>query len=94
MVLVFGIGITAFAVRPRLASVIAHGVIAASFALELVGSLVRAPQWLLDLSVLHHIALAPAVSPRWGTDAILLGIALSRFVCATVWFRRRDLVAG
>jgi ABC-2 type transport system permease protein len=94
VVVVFSIGITAYAVRPRSASVIAHGVIAASFAVELVGSLVRAPHWLLDLSVLHHIALAPAVSPRWGTDAILLGIALILFTCASVLFRRRDLVAA
>ena len=42
----------------------------------MVGSLVQAPTWLLDVSLLHHLVLAPAVPIRISTDLVLIAIAI------------------
>lgn len=89
---VLGVGLLVFGIAPRWASAAAYGLVAWSFLVEFVGALLAAPAWLLDLSLLHHIAAAPAVSPRWGTDGLLLAIAALGVAGGTYAFGRRDLV--
>lgn len=85
-------GIAVAGVRPRLAAPTVYAVIAVSFAVEMVGSLVQAPSWLLDLSLLHHLVLAPAVPVRLSTDLVLVTIALAFAAAGFAGFRARDLV--
>ncbi len=87
-------GIAVAGLRPRLAAPVVYAVVAVGFAVEMVGSLVHAPAWLLDLSLLHHLALAPGVPIRIGTDFVLGGIAIALGAVGFVAFRRRDLVDG
>jgi putative exporter of polyketide antibiotics len=50
--------------------------------------------WLMDTSLLHHIALAPTVDPNWTINAtyLVIGAALA---AAGAWrFHRRDLRTG
>jgi putative exporter of polyketide antibiotics len=88
---VLGVGVLVFAVLPRAAPAVAYGLVAWSFLVELVGALASAPNWLMDLSVLHHVAVAPAVAPRWNANLILLAAGLAAAALAIVAFRRRDI---
>lgn len=66
-----------------------HGLVAWSFLVETVGASLGAAHWLLDLSILHHIARAPAAAVRWNSAAILVAIGLAAAVGALA-FARRD----
>jgi ABC-2 type transport system permease protein len=89
---VLGIGTLATGVAPRTASTIAYAVVAGSFVLELVGSVVDMNHWLRDLSLFHHLAPAPAVDPNWSSVLVLALIGLVSAAVGVVLVARRDLV--
>jgi ABC-2 type transport system ATP-binding protein len=49
--------------------------------------------WVLDTSLFHQMAAAPAVAPNWGSGAILIGLGTAAAAVGAVAFRYRD-VAG
>jgi ABC-2 type transport system permease protein len=89
--LVIGIGTLVHGVRPHLAGPVAYGVVAWSFLVEMVGSLVKADHLILDTSVLHHIRPAPAAPVDWTSTALLLLLAASTAGAGVLAFVRRDL---
>jgi ABC-2 type transport system permease protein len=90
-VLVLGLGVLLFGVAPRVAVPVTHAYVAGSFLLETVGAAVELPGWLLDLSVLHHVAPAPAVDPDWPAAGVLVAIGVVAAVAGGLAFARRDL---
>jgi hypothetical protein len=46
---------------------------------------------LLDTSVLHHTARAPAAAVQWDMAAILTGIGIATAITGAAAFTRRDL---
>jgi ABC-2 type transport system permease protein len=90
-IFVLGIGTLAHALAPRFASAVAYGLVAWSFLLEIVGAGLGLNRWVLDLSILHHIARAPAADPRWGSAAILVALGLAAAAAGAAAFARRDL---
>lgn len=93
-IFVLGIGTLVHGLAPRLAGAVAYGLVAWSFFVEVVGASVGASHWLLDTSVLHHIARAPASQVRWDSFAVLLVVGIIA-AAAGVWrFARRDLVGA
>ena len=91
VILVLGAGIFALGVRPRLTSVIAYGVVVWSLLIDMLASGLNLNHWLLDTSVLHQVVLAPAVSPKWSVDLIILIISIGLGLIGAVAFNRRDL---
>ena len=90
-VFVLGSGTLVLAVAPRLTSAAAYGLVAWSFLVELIGALVRTNRWILDTSVLYHVAPAPATNPHWGSAAVLVGLGVVAAAAGAAGFRRRDL---
>ncbi len=90
-VFVLGLGVLLFGVVPRLAVAVTYAYVAGSFLLETVGAAVELPGWLLNLSVLHHVAPAPAVDPDWPAAGLLVGIGVVTAVVGGLVFARRDL---
>lgn len=90
-ILVLGIGTLAHGLAPHYTNAVAYGVVAWSFLIEIIGAGIGASHWLLDTSVLHHIARAPATTVRWDSAAILVAIGLATAVLGAVAFIRRDL---
>jgi ABC-2 type transport system permease protein len=90
-VFVLGAGTLAHGVVPRMAIPLTYTLVAGSFLLEVVGAAVSLPSWVLNLSVLHHVAPAPAVSPDWRSAAglVLLGVLLAAGGAAAL--SRRDV---
>lgn len=89
--LVLGIGTLVHGALPRLASPLAYGLIAWSFLVELVGTIAGANHYFLDLSIFHHMALAPAADIRWDAAGIFVGLGLAGAVLGVVLFNRRDI---
>lgn len=88
---IFGIGVFAFGVMPRLTSVFTYGAIAWSFLIVMLSSGLSLNHWLLDTSILHHVTLAPAVGANWVADGCLVAIGLILFLIGVLGFNSRDL---
>ena len=73
---VLGAGALVFGLRPRLCGPVVYGLVAWSFLVDLLGSVIKGQDWVRDTSLFSHIKLAPAVSPDWGTAAVMLALAL------------------
>ncbi len=90
---VLGVTSLAFGVQPRVVNIVGYSVAAWSFLIELIAPVIR-NRWLLDSSVLHHLALAPSVNPNWTTAAWLTGLGILGAAAGIIAFSRRDLVGG
>jgi ABC-2 type transport system permease protein len=86
-----GLGALVLGWRPRAAVALVYGVAAWSLLIELIGGAVDASHWLLDTSVLHHVAPAPAVPPNWTSAAVLFAAGLAMAAAGTARFAGRDL---
>lgn len=91
---VLGLGLLLLGLIPRLAGPLTYSIVAGSFLLEIVGSAVELPEWVLALSVLHHVEPAPAVDPDWAAAAVLVGLGVALAVAGGAALRIRDLQTG
>ncbi|MEI6867779.1 MAG: ABC transporter permease subunit [Actinomycetes bacterium] len=90
----FGVSLMVFGFYPRAVSIVGQSLLAWSFLLELIGSTLKLNHYLLDTSFLHHMAFAPAASPRGGQNLLLLGIAAVLSLAGLFGFNRRDTAIG
>ncbi len=88
---VLGAGTLAYGTWPRLATAAAYGLVAWSFLIELLATVIT-NRWLLDTSVLHHIQPVPAAQPDWTAATWLTGLGILTAMTGTALFSRRDLV--
>lgn len=91
VILVLGIGVFAIGLAPRLTSFLTYGAVGWSFLVVMLSSGLTLNHWLLDTSILHHVAFAPATNPQWGSAAGLLGAAIVLGLLGAWRFKYRDL---
>jgi ABC-2 type transport system permease protein len=82
----------AFALTPRASSGIAYALVSVAFVWQLFGSLLGAPNWLLDLTPFRHVGLVPAQPFRATAAAAMLAIAAAACLASLWAFRHRDLI--
>lgn len=85
-----GFGIFVFGFAPRLVSPASYGMVAFAFLIQFLASALNAKEWILNLSVLHHIALAPSVDPDWAKDWKVAAVGLILAILGAWAFNRRD----
>ncbi len=88
---IFGVGIFTLGVRPRITSFLAYGLIAWSFLIDMLSSGININHWIIDTSILNHMAFAPAATPDWSVNIILAVIALILGLIGIIAFNQRDL---
>jgi len=93
-ILFLGIAALAYAVAPRAATGIAYGLVTVAFLWQLIGSLLGAPKWLVEITPFAHVASVPAQSFRVGAAAVMLAIGLVATAVAVAAFGRRDLTGA
>jgi ABC-2 type transport system permease protein len=93
-IFVLGTGTLAHGLAPRFASTAAYAVVAWSFLVEIIGASLGASRWLLDTSLLHHIARAPAVGVQWGSAGVLVALGTAAVVAGAAALARRDLAGA
>ncbi len=90
-VFVLGVGALTFGVRPRAISVVTYGLLVWSFLADIIGGIINVSHWVLDTSLFHQMAAAPAVSPNWTSGAILTILGVAFAAVGVVAFGHRDL---
>jgi ABC-2 type transport system permease protein len=86
-----GIGVLTFGVRPRLMSPVVYVLLGWSLLIVVVGGIGTMSHWVLDTSVFHQMASAPAVSPHWAANGVMTAIGVAGALLGDMTFRRRDL---
>ncbi|MGH2718012.1 MAG: hypothetical protein ACRDJU_05490, partial [Actinomycetota bacterium] len=86
-----GIGALAFGVKPRATAAVVYAVFGWSLLIDLVAVSGAESHWLLDTSLFHQMAAAPAVAPDWAVNGVLLVIAGATALIGATSFARRDL---
>jgi ABC-2 type transport system permease protein len=86
-----GIGVLALALWPRGSSYVVYTVLGWSLLVEVVGGIGSTSHWLLDTSLFHQMAAAPAVGPDWTAGAAMIGFGAVCAVAGGVAFGHRDL---
>jgi ABC-2 type transport system permease protein len=89
--LFLGIAALAYAIAPRASAGIAYALVAVAFLWDLVGSLLGAPRWLVELTPFAHVGLVPAQPFRATAAAVMIALAVLASLSALWAFRRRDL---
>jgi ABC-2 type transport system permease protein len=92
--LFLGVAALAYAVVPRASGAIAYGLVTVTFLWQLVGSLLSAPSWLVDLTPFAHVGLVPAQPFHAAPAVAMLAIGAASASLAVVAFRRRDLLGA
>jgi ABC-2 type transport system permease protein len=86
-----GLGVLALGVWPRGTSYVVYGILGWSLLIEVVGGFGSGRRWLLDTSLFHQMAAAPAVDPNWTANAVMLAVGVAGVLVGLACFGRRDL---
>jgi ABC-2 type transport system permease protein len=89
--LLLGAGVLTFGFAPRLTPFVCWGLLAWAFLVDMLGSAIKVNHWVMDTSLLHHLALAPAVSPNWRIVGSYLAIGAAAALIGGWRFTQRDL---
>ena len=90
-----GVGVLAFGVWPRRTAAVVYTVLTWSLLADIVGGFGGsgpASRLLLDSSVFHQMASAPAASPNWTANGVMVAVGVACALLGAVAFNRRDLV--
>jgi ABC-2 type transport system permease protein len=90
-IVILGVGVLTLGIRPRATSIVVYGVLVWSLLLVIVGGIGAVNHWVLDTSVFHHMASAPAVRPDWEANGIMTAVGMASALAGGSAFRRRDL---
>ena len=86
-----GLGVLAFGMWPRATSYVVYGILGWSLLIEVVGGFGSGGRALLDTSLFHQMAAAPAVDPNWTVNAVMMAIGAAGVLVGLASFSRRDL---
>jgi ABC-2 type transport system permease protein len=89
---VLGTGILVNGTWPRATSVAVYGVISWSVLVTVIGGFADNSHWLLDTSLCHQMAAAPASAPNWASNGIMVALGAVAATIGGFAFQRRDLV--
>jgi putative exporter of polyketide antibiotics len=73
---------------------VVYGLLGWSLLVVVVGGIGAVSHWILDTSVFHQMASAPAVSPHWEANGVMVAIGGACALLGGAAFRRRDLQGG
>jgi ABC-2 type transport system permease protein len=90
-VLLLGIGLLTLGVLPRWTAAASYTLLAWSFLMDMVGSVLHLNHWLLDTSLLQHPALAPVTAVNWTVVLAYIVLAVLAGGVGALAFDRRDL---
>lgn len=89
---ILGVGVLAVGLRPRATTTAAYGLLVWSLLVEILAGTGSINHWVLDTSIFHQMAAAPAVTPNLTVVVSLCTVAVLLAVTGAIGFRHRDLM--
>ena len=93
-IVILGIGVLTFGLRPRATSIVTYAVLGWSLLIVIVGGFGTVSHWVLDTSVFHHMASAPGMPANWTANGIMTAVGVTAALVGVLAFKRRDLQGG
>jgi ABC-2 type transport system permease protein len=93
-ILFLGVATLLFGLVPRAGAGAAYGALALAFLWDLVGGLLSAPTWLLDLTPFRHVGLVPIRPFPFAAAGVMLALGVVAALIGAAAFRRRDLTSA
>jgi putative exporter of polyketide antibiotics len=93
VIFILGAGTLVMGMRPRWATAVMYLIIGWSFTIDIVSSALKLNTYISDTSLLHHLALVPAATPKWGAFSIMAVSGIVMMIVGVLLFRGRDLQA-
>jgi ABC-2 type transport system permease protein len=93
VVFTLGFGALLYGLVPRLAVLGMYTVIAWSFLIDMVGSVVKFDDIIVKSSLLHYVSLSPTENPDWSTFTCLVTLGLIMAALGVVAFTKRDIIS-
>jgi ABC-2 type transport system permease protein len=90
-IVILGIGVLAFGLVPRATSVVVYSYLGWSLLVVVVGGIGAVDHWILDTSVFHQMASAPARPPDWPANGAMGLVGAVSLVLGVVAFMHRDV---
>ena len=90
-IVILGIGMLAFGLMPRATSVVVYSYLGWSLLVVVVGGIGAVDHWILDTSVFHQMASAPARPPDWPANGVMGLVGAVSIVLGVVAFMHRDV---
>ena len=89
-----GLSLLAMGVAPRLTVAVPVTVVVTAYVVELIGSALDWPAWVLDLSPFHHLTYVP--SETWNSTAgvVMTAVGFALGALGLLAFQRRDVVGA
>ena len=81
----------AFGVWPRGTAIVVYVLLGWSLFAVVIGGIGAISHWILDTSVFHQMASAPAVPPHWEANGVMVAIGVASALIGGIAFSRRDL---
>ncbi len=91
---ILGVGALAMGLWPRATKTATYGLLVWSLLVEILAGSGSINHWLLDTSIFHQMAAAPAVAPNLPAVVGLCMVAVLLAVAGVIGFRHRDLIEG
>ncbi len=88
---ILGAGTLVLGLRPRVTALAVYALLTWSVLVEVLAGTVKVSHWVLDSSVFHEMAAAPAVAPDWTSAAVMVAIGVGAGLAGVLLFARRDL---
>jgi len=90
-VCVLGLGVLAYGIAPRSASLAVYAVVAWSVLVDVIGGIGALDHWVADTSVFHQMAAAPSAPPHWPAIGWMVALGVLSAVAGCAAFARRDV---
>jgi len=91
-VAILAAGFLLAAFGPGRAVAIVGGLVIVSYLAQLLGNLLKLPEWIVNLSIFQQYGQPLLSGLNWPAQAIILGLSLAFVVVAALRFEQRDLV--
>ncbi len=88
--LLFGIGMLVFGWWPRIALPLVYTVLGGGLLIDLIGSLIGAPEPILAISLWHHVPRVPLEDPAPLTMIVFSTITIFALLCGAIGWKTRD----
>lgn len=88
---ILGIGALALGVWPRRTPIVVYALLTWSLLVVIIGGIGATSHWILDTSVFHQMASAPAVPPHWEANGVMVAIGVASALLGGIAFNRQDL---